>query len=200
MSEFWEKRYSEKEFAYGKEPNKYFKSKLEKLSPGKMLLVGEGEGRNAAYAASRGWSVDAVDFSAAAKEKALLLARETGVEINYTITDFNEFVPPVETYDAIGIIYIHLEEELRMRLFSNLVNSLKPGGKIILEGFEKEQAKNSSGGPRNPDLLYSLEDIVDDFQDLEFEQFSKETIVLNEGGYHNGEAIVIRFLGQKPII
>ena len=61
MKTFWDARYSSKEFVYGKEPNDFFASELNKLNPGKMLLPGEGEGRNAAYAASQGWSVDAFD-------------------------------------------------------------------------------------------------------------------------------------------
>jgi len=45
MKTFWDARYSSKEFVYGKEPNDFFASELNKLNPGKMLLPGEGEGR-----------------------------------------------------------------------------------------------------------------------------------------------------------
>ncbi len=72
--DFWDKRYSEEEFAYGTTPNEFVKSVIDKLKPGKALFLGEGEGRNAVYAASLGWNVDAVDFSESAKEKALKLA------------------------------------------------------------------------------------------------------------------------------
>ena len=47
--EFWDKRYSEKEFSYGTEPNQFFKQQIEKLVPGKILFLGEGEGRNAIW-------------------------------------------------------------------------------------------------------------------------------------------------------
>lgn len=198
MNEFWDRRYSEKGFAYGKEPNGFFGNELEKLSPGRILLIGEGEGRNAVFAASIGWTVDAVDFSEAAKEKALALAAESGVKINYQIADLNSYTPPADTYDAVGIVFVHLEEELRSRLFSSLADALRPEGRIILEAFEKDQINKSSGGPKNPDVLNSLEDVVTDFQNLDFEQFSRETINLNEGNYHRGEAVVIRFVGKKP--
>ncbi|MGE5438281.1 MAG: SAM-dependent methyltransferase, partial [Bacteroidota bacterium] len=58
-------------------------------------------------------------------------------------------------------------------------------------------AAKSSGGPKDPALLYSLEDIVNEFTDLDFHQLSKEVIELNEGKYHQGEAVVIRFTGTK---
>ena len=83
---FWDERYSSIEFVYGTEPNIFFKDELDKLNTGNILLPGEGEGRNAVYAAVKGWNVDAVDFSIIAKEKALNLAEENSVSINYEIT------------------------------------------------------------------------------------------------------------------
>ncbi len=56
-TEFWDIRYSDSEYAYGTEPNVYFKSFIDTHSSGKILLPGEGEGRNAVYAAVKGWEV-----------------------------------------------------------------------------------------------------------------------------------------------
>jgi hypothetical protein len=66
---FWDKRYSEEKFAYGREPNLYFKQKIDVLELGKLLLPGEGQGRNAVYAAKLGWQVTAIDLSSAAKQR-----------------------------------------------------------------------------------------------------------------------------------
>ena len=63
MKEFWDSRYREKEYAYGIEPNEFFKEFIDNNNPGKILLPGEGEGRNAVYSASKGWQVDAFDYS-----------------------------------------------------------------------------------------------------------------------------------------
>ena len=38
MKDFWNKRYCEKEFAYGESPNDYLKAKLSEIKVGKMLL------------------------------------------------------------------------------------------------------------------------------------------------------------------
>ena len=67
MKEFWNARYNTESYAYGKNPNQYFKDQIGLLPPGKILLAAEGEGRNAVYAASLGWDVFAYDFS----EKAI---------------------------------------------------------------------------------------------------------------------------------
>ena len=76
MKDFWNERYASTEYVYGKEPNQYFKQILCSLSPGKILLPAEGEGRNAVYAASLGWQVYAYDFSERAYKKAMALAAE----------------------------------------------------------------------------------------------------------------------------
>ena len=55
MKEFWDTRYAEIDFAYGKTPNTFFKDSIDKLTPGKLLLPADGEGRNAVYAATKGW-------------------------------------------------------------------------------------------------------------------------------------------------
>lgn len=197
MKEMWNDRYAKDEYVYGKKPNEFYASHLTKLEPGKILFLGEGEGRNAVHAAKLGWDVDAYDYSIEAKTKALKFAGDEGVKINYVLYDLNEFVPKDNIYDAVVIVFLHLPEEQRIRLHKNIVNSLKPSGKIILEVFDKTQIERNSGGPKNLELLYSLEDIFEDFQDLEIISFSKEEVQLNEGPFHNGLALVIRYVGQK---
>lgn len=197
MKEKWNNRYSEEEYNYGKNPNEFLKAELKNVEPGKILFVGEGEGRNAVYAATLGWTVDAFDYSEIGKDKAEKLANEFEVKINYSIIDFAMYEPKESYYDAVGIFFIHLEEQLRAKLFQKIIKSLKPGGKIILECFEKEQINYSSGGPKDPAMLYSLEDIVNEFIDLEFEILSKEKVFLNEGKGHLGEGMVIKFVGKR---
>ena len=100
-NEFWNERFSTDKYIYGKNPNKFFKEQIDQLKPGRLLLLGEGEGRNSVYAAIKGWEVDAVDFSKTAKEKALLLAKQNDVNINYTINNLADFIPNENFYEAI---------------------------------------------------------------------------------------------------
>ena len=197
MKEVWNQRYTNKDYHYGKEPNQFLKEELPKLKPGNILFPGEGEGRNAVYTATLGWNVDAFDFSEEGKKKADDLAEEFGVKINYQINDFASFQPKENYYDAVGIFFIHQPEEIKTELFPKIIKSLKHSGKIIFECFEKEQINYSSGGPKDESFMYSLEEVVTEFIDLEFEKLSKEKVVLDEGKGHNGEAVVIRFIGSK---
>ena len=197
MKEMWNERYGGKGFVYGTKPNEFFKQQIDDLTPGKLLLFGEGEGRNAVYAASKGWDVLALDWSEKAREKALALARQNNVLFSYEVGNFLDIPVEHHSFDAVALIYIHMEEEGREKLHKKAITSLKRGGMIILEAFDKEQLGKTSGGPQNLNVLYSLEDIVTDFQDLDFKFFAKETLQLDEGEGHKGEAHIIRFAGTQ---
>lgn len=195
---FWNERYSSIGFVYGTEPNTFFKDELDKLKAGNILLLGEGEGRNAVYAAVKGWNVDAVDFSTIAKEKALKLAEENSVSINYEITDLSEYKPKSSYYNAAAIIFLHLNPKIRSDVHSKVVDSLIPGGTLIIEVYEKEQLGKDSGWPKNIDMLYSKEELKDDFKKMKIIVLGKEIITLNESEQHAGEAVVLRLIGIKP--
>jgi SAM-dependent methyltransferase len=195
---FWDKRYSSIGFVYGTEPNTFFKDELDKLKAGNILLLGEGEGRNAVYAAAKGWNVDAVDFSTIAKKKALKLAEENSVSINYEITDLSEYKPKSSYYNAAAIIFLHLNPKIRSDVHSKVVDSLIPGGTLIIEVYEKKQLGKDSGGPKNIDMLYSKEELKDDFKKMKIIMLGKEIITLNESEQHAGEAVVLRLIGIKP--
>lgn len=197
MKELWEQRFANEEYMYGKEPNEFLKAELENITPKKALFIGDGEGRNSVYAAKIGWQVEANDWSENAKIKALKWARENNVSINYNIVDFENMKLDPESYDLIVLIYIHVDAPLREKLHSMVFSALKKDGRIILEAYDKDQLKYNSGGPRTLDLLYSLEEIYTDFNDLEIIKFSKETVTLSEGKIHQGKSSVIRYVGHK---
>jgi hypothetical protein len=196
--EFWDERYSSIKFVYGTEPNIFFKDELDKLKTGNIILMGEGEGRNAVYAAVNGWNVDAVDFSTIAKEKAIKLAEENSVNINYEITDLSEYKPKLNYYDSAAIIFLHLNPKIRSAVHAKVVASLKSGGTLILEVYEKEQLGKDSGGPKNINMLYSKEELKDDFVKMNIIVLEKKIVTLNESAQHSGEAVVLRLIAVKP--
>lgn len=199
MKEHWDERYSAETYIYGTHPNAWLAAKLDELKPGKLLLPAEGEGRNAVYAAQKGWDVTAFDQSVEGKKKALKLAVEKGVKIEYNIHELTEFEDKKEHFDAIALIFVHMPDEMRQTVHHNLINSLKPGGHLILEAFTTSQLKNKTGGPRSEHLLYECEQIKQDFLSLELIERSELTVQLDEGPLHQGEANVIRLFARKTI-
>lgn len=193
---FWDQRYTENETVYGLEPNRFFKSFIDSHKPGSILLPAEGEGRNAVYAASRGWQVDAFDFSPVAREKALKRAARMGITINYFTARAEDFRAG-KLYDAVGLIYVHLPPSVRERFHREVYRSLRSGGYMVMEAFAKEQIHNTSGGPKNPALLYDAPSICMDFQFLHMLSCGQKTIELAEGSFHQGKADVLQMIGQK---
>lgn len=194
---FWDERYSNENFVYGTDPNEFFKQQLDLVKPGRILMLGEGEGRNGIYAAQKGWLVDAVDFSLKAKDKALKLAKDKNVEMYYTVNNLENYEPRKNFYDAAGLIFLHLNKKIREKVHKRVITSLKPNGVVIMEAYSKEQLGKSSGGPRSEEMLYSIEDIIETFAGLTTVLLTKEIIYLSESSFHSGEASVIRFVGKK---
>lgn len=202
MLEFWNDRYNENEYAYGEYPNVFFKEELDKLRPGKLLLPADGEGRNAVYAATKGWDVSAFDQSEAGKAKAHQLAKKKNVTIDFQIHDLLELAYPPESFDVIALIYVHTPPSIRTKIHRGLCKLLKPGGKLILEGFHKDHLKYNSvnpkaGGPKMADLLFSYEELKEDFSDLDINMLEEITTHLDEGEYHVGQSAVIRMVATK---
>jgi len=196
---FWDERYSNENFVYGTEPNEFFKEQLDLLKPGKILMLGEGEGRNGIYAAQKGWQVDAIDYSLKAKEKALKLAKAKNVKINYNVNNLENYEPRKNFYDAAGLIFLHLNEKIREKVHSKVAEALKQDGVIIMEVYSKEQLGRTSGGPQNAEMLYSIENIKKTFAGLTTTLLNEEIVYLSESYLHYGEASVIRFVGKKRL-
>ncbi len=196
---FWDERYAGVDSVYGKEPNKFFKEQIDKIKPGKILMPGDGEGRNGVYTAVNGWIVDSVDYSAVARDKAVQFAHDSGTKISYLVIDLAEYEPHLNYYDAVGMIFLHLNKDLRKTFFEKAVKSLKPGGTLIFEGYSKEQLGRTSGGPQNLEMLYDMDEIKNIFNELNAEIAVKELVSLSESKFHSGEASVIRFVGTRKI-
>jgi ubiquinone/menaquinone biosynthesis C-methylase UbiE len=195
--DFWNERYSIEDYVYGKLPNKYFADEISKLKPGKILLPCEGEGRNAVFAASFGWDVTAFDQSEVGKQKCLQLAGPLSPNIKYSILDAQNLPYQNHSFDCIALCYAHFPAKIRKQIHQQLIKMLKLNGRIILEAFQPKQLGLTSGGPKDPDMLYTIKILKDDFSELKLHSINYETIYLEESEFHQGKAEVIRMIGEK---
>jgi len=197
MNTFWDERFAADVYVYSTEPNLFYKKHLDKLMPGKILFPAEGEGRNAVYAAEKGWDVVAFDSSIEGKKKAEKLAVKKGVGIDYQITDYENVHFKSESFDCIVLIFAHMNPLKRTDYHRKLLSYLKPGGTLILEAFSKKQIENKTGGPRNVEMLFSAEELRSDFTIFSELIVSETNITLDEGTFHQGKASVIHLAGKK---
>lgn len=199
-AQFWDQRYAGPEFIYGQAPNRFFQQQLDLLPPGRLLLLAEGEGRNAVYAAQQGWQVTAVDFSAQARTKALALAAQRGVSLDYQLAalpDYDWGEPG--QWEAIGLIFAHFPPAMRPLIHEQCQRLLAPGGVLILQAFNPRQLGLPSGGPKEAAMLYDPALLQADFAGLGQVHLAETTAVLDEGAYHQGHAELIELLARKPI-
>ena len=194
----WNERYRSADYVYGTEPNDFLKSIADRLPRGKVLSLGEGEGRNAVFLAERGCQVLAVDQSPVGLEKARRLADLRGVEIHTAVADLAGYEVAPGDWDAIVSIFCHLPSELRRALYRKVVQGLRPGGLFALEAYTPAQLQFKTGGPTSADFLASLNTLKDELSGLNFELGQELERSVVEGRFHTGRAAVVQILARKP--
>lgn len=179
MQQKWDERYKEPEYAFGKAPNLFLKDWLPKFTPGAILMPADGEGRNGVFAAELGWEVTSFDYSIEGQSKALQLAKEKQVRLEYIVGDFEDLHFEKEAFDAIALIYAHFSADKKSLFHRKLNEYLKPGGIIILEAFSSRHLYFNNldpqvGGPKEIDMLYSEAEIKADFDNYEMLRLAEE--------------------------
>ncbi|MBP0444705.1 methyltransferase domain-containing protein [Roseomonas sp. SSH11] len=195
----WDARYAEGGFAFGEAPNRYLEAQSARLRPGmRALAIGDGEGRNGAWLAGRGLDVTAVDWSATGLAKAEKLAQARGVPLRTVVADLTAWNWPRVGFDLVAWIFVHLPPADRALVAARAAEALAPGGLLVLEAFTPAQEGRRSGGPRDPDLLWSAALVRRHFAGLEMLECLEGTVLLDEGPKHQGHAEVVRALLRRP--
>lgn len=197
MSDHWDRRYAEPGFAYGTEPNDFLRAMIDRLPVGRALSLAEGEGRNAVFLATHGFDVAAVDRSRVGLEKAATLASEAGVTIRTVHADLADFAIAPESVEVVIAIWCHLPAPLRRKIHRAATLALVQGGALLLEAYRPEQLAFKTGGPPVVDLLYTLDELRDDFAGLDLVHAANVEREVHEGRYHSGKSAVVQILGYR---
>jgi SAM-dependent methyltransferase len=194
----WNDRYSQPEPLYGEKPNAYLVEKAAQWNPGcKVLVPGDGYGRNGIWLARQGFRVWTVDISPVGVERARQAAQAAGLSMSIEEADLATWDWPTAEFDAVAAVFVHLPPDTRAGIHSNMIRALKPRGVVILEAFTPGQLRFTSGGPKQVDLLYTAEILRKDFAGAEAVELGEKEITLDEGWRHRGPAAVVRGVFQK---
>lgn len=193
---FWNKRYANGDYLYGTEPNSFLAEHYSLLS-GPVLSLSEGEGRNAVFLASRGLEVIGVDISIVALEKAKKLAKSRGIEIKTIVADLATFEPEENYYGSMVSISAHLPSTVRNKLYPLIEQSLKPNGIIILEAYSENQLSRDTGGPKDADMLMTIDKLHREFPNFGPVLLREVEREVSEGEGHTGMASVVQFIARK---
>ncbi len=194
---FWNEKFSREGYLYGKEPNAFLSNCYNNfIKSERILCLGEGEGRNAIFLAKKGYEVAAIDASDIGLKKLESFAQQEHVSVTTRCQDLNEWVPN-KKYGAIVFSYLHLLDNEKQSLFTKIETSLIHQGFFIAEVFSKNQLNYSSGGPKDAELLYSIEDFKKAFKHCIIHKLEEVEVELDEGKGHKGLASVIRIIAQR---
>lgn len=202
----WDERYSDKDYVYGTSPNSFLASVIDRIHcnhthahRGKVLSLGEGEGRNAVFLAEHGCIVTAVDASRVGLGKAEKLAKARGVVIRVEHTDLAHLEIEADSWDVIVSIFCHVPSRLRAELHRKVVAGLRPGGVFVLEAYTPGQLALKTGGPQDMDMTVTLSQLRSELASLEFEQAQELERDVVEGKFHTGRGAVVQVVARKPL-
>jgi SAM-dependent methyltransferase len=168
--EDWERRYEEQELVWSAQPNRFLVAEAAALPPGRALDLACGEGRNAIWLAELGWQVTAVDFSEVAIAKARVRAAREDVDVDFLCADLLDFEPEPETYDLVLVLYLQLPAGERRLVLFRAASALAPAGTLLLVGHDPANLTEGVGGPSDPGVLYTPDEIASELPGLEIEK------------------------------
>ena len=198
---FWNQRFSAagEAFVFGRDPNDFLVRESGRLLPGSQVLsVADGEGRNGVFLAEAGHQVDALEFAPAAVAKSRRLAQERGVAINLIEADVFDWSWPAAAYDAVVAIFIQFAPPGRRQvLFERMLQALKPGGLLLLQGYTPKQLEYATGGPSAIENLYTEAMLLEAFSGHDILLLRTHESVIDEGAGHRGMSALVDVVVQR---
>ncbi len=174
----WDERYATSELVWSRGPNQFLVEQVADLPAGRALDLACGEGRNAIWLATSGWDATGVDFSPVGIEKARTLAsgtdttaavREAAGSLTFEVGDATTWTGDGEGFDLVIVFYLHLVPGQRRAAHRRAADAVRPGGTLLVVGHDLDNLERGVGGPQDPTILLTADDVVADVDGLGLE-------------------------------
>ncbi|WEK05036.1 MAG: class I SAM-dependent methyltransferase [Candidatus Devosia phytovorans] len=197
--DFWDEKFSTTDYVFGEGPNAFLARQADRLRGyGNALAVADGEGRNGVWLAEQGLDVLSVDASSVGLAKADDLAKRRGVTLTTRLVDIGRYDWPAASFDVVAAIFVQFAPPaMRDAMFAGMMQTLKPGGLLLLEGYTPRQLDFGTGGPKQLDQLYTEELLREKFAALEIVELAAYEAELEEGSRHIGTSALIDLVARK---
>ncbi len=196
--ERWNRRYADAERIHSTAiPNQFLVAEVDELAPGTALDLGCGAGRNAVWLAQRGWRVTAVDFSDVGLQMARELAAKAQVSVEWIEADAVDWTPPARAYDLVCVLYLQLPAPERRKALGHAADAVRPGGTLLVIGHDLLNLTEGWGGPSQPDVLFTPDDVVNEIGGLQVEKAGRVRRRVEDGGVLH-EAIDALVRARRP--
>jgi SAM-dependent methyltransferase len=176
----WDERYAATELVWSAGPNRFVAEECANLPPGRAVDLAAGEGRNAIWLAEQGWQVTAVDFSLVGLDKGRQLQarhpRGRDLHIDWVHADVLEYADGPVGFDLAVAAYLQLAEPDRHRAIRHAFGLLAPGGTLLVVAHDSSNLVEGTGGPSDPAVLYTAEEVLGDLDGEAFEVVRAERV------------------------
>ncbi len=192
-SRAWDERYAAAELVWSSTPNQFVAAEVADLPPGRAVDLAAGEGRNALWLAERGWQVTAVDFSLVGLDKGrqieASLPHGRDLHVDWVHADVLTYEPGPVGYDLALLAYLQLPADERRAAVRVAFRALAVGGTLLVVAHDSSNLTEGTGGPQDPSVLYTAEEVLGDLDGERFEVVRAERVerVVPAGDEHRGE-------------
>ena len=128
----WDQRHAGEDHVFGTQPAALVvraAGLLPAWAP--LLMLAEGEARNAVWLAAQGHAETGIDLSAVGLAKAARLARDRGVAVTFRQGDVLDRDGADGPWDAVAAIFVHFRAAEWAGLARALERGLGPGGEFL---------------------------------------------------------------------
>jgi SAM-dependent methyltransferase len=187
--EVWNEVYTERQgrtFPY----NQFLAERIQGRKPGKALDIGIGEGRNALFLAAQGWEVTGFDIADVGVTSAREAAQQRGLKLEAVVEDADRFDYGKQRWDLVVGLYMHT---VITRNAEKIMDSLKPGGLLVVEGFHRDLKRQSVQGGY---FGYRSNELLKAFDRLRV-LYYEDTIAAADWERSGQAAPIVRFLAVR---
>jgi len=167
----WDQRYSGRDLVWSSTPNQWVEEFASDLPPGRALDIAGGEGRNALWLIERGWQASVVDFSAVALQRAQTLAQQRfdpqqASRLTTECVDLRTYSPEQQAFDLVIAAYLQVPTDLRRIALRQAASAVADGGYLLVIAHDSTNLEHGFGGPQDPMVLYTADDVATDIDGL----------------------------------
>lgn len=166
----WDERYAASELVWSADANQFVAEIFGSLPAGRVVDLACGEGRNAIWLATRGWTVTGIDFSEVAVDKARRLAASHEVDVTWVHADATSHELEPDSADAVLVCYLQLPAAQLDAALARAREALAPGGRVVVVAHARDNLAHGVGGPRDPAVLPTPDQVVASLDGLEIER------------------------------
>jgi SAM-dependent methyltransferase len=189
----WDERYTGADRLWSGEPNGALVGEVAGLPAGRALDVGCGEGADAIWLASNGWTLTAVDVSGVALDRARAHAATAEVDIAWIQAGLLDADLPRAGFDLVTAQYPALRRTGDSAAEHALIDAVAPGGVLLVVHHDMHERTHAFEHGFDPDEWVSPRDVanlLDADWTIVFDERRERSVTGGAGAHHTHDVVL----------